>query len=400
MIPKGWQTKKISEILERVVDPIIPESEKLYQEIGIRSHSKGIFHKEHVTGKALGNKRVFRIYPDCFVVNIVFAWEQAIAKTTSSEKGMIASHRFPMYKPKENCCDIDYILYLFNSLKGKYLLGLASPGGAGRNKTLGQNEFARLAITIPPQKEQQKIAQILATWDKAIATTEALIDNAKQQKKALMQQLLTGKRRFTGFGGEWFKHLFSDFSKLEKGKFEPKKAKDMQECIELEHIEQHTSRLLGSTNTITSKSTKNVFRKNDVLFGKLRPYLRKYWLADRNGVCSTEIWVFKANDRLILPDYLFLLIQTDYFIDNSNVASGTHMPRADWSVVKDIRFILPGLEEQKKIATILFAASKEVDALQTQLTHLQQEKKALMQQLLTGKRRVKVDDPMPVAATA
>ncbi|MEC5144553.1 restriction endonuclease subunit S [Chitinophaga sp. 212800010-3] len=179
----------------KVKTGFIPEKEIFYQEIGIRSHAKGIFHKEPVTGKSLGNKSVFWIEPDCFVVNIVFAWEQAIAKTTEAERGMIASHRFPMYKPKEGVLDLDYLLYFFKSAKGKNLLELASPGGAGRNKTLGQSEFLKLKIPVPPIEEQKEIVRLLNTADKEIELQKKKIEAIKQQKKGLMQQLLTGKKR-------------------------------------------------------------------------------------------------------------------------------------------------------------------------------------------------------------
>ena len=135
MAPKSWTVKSLGSVLERVSCPVIPDV--LYREIGIRSHGKGIFHKKPVLGKSLGNKRVFEVHGDCFVVNIVFAWEQAVARTTSNEVGMIASHRFPMYRPVDGLCDVDFLLYYFKTKKGKYLLELASPGGAGRNKTLG-----------------------------------------------------------------------------------------------------------------------------------------------------------------------------------------------------------------------------------------------------------------------
>ena len=179
----------------KVKTGFIPEKEIFYQEIGIRSHAKGIFHKEPVIGKSLGNKSVFWIEPDCFVVNIVFAWEQAIAKTTEAERGMIASHRFPMYKPKEGVLDLDYLLYFFKSAKGKNLLELASPGGAGRNKTLGQSEFLKLKIPVPPIEEQKEIVRLLNTADKEIELQKKKIEAIKQQKKGLMQQLLTGKKR-------------------------------------------------------------------------------------------------------------------------------------------------------------------------------------------------------------
>jgi len=195
VIPVEWDLFRIDEILQRVRKKVEVEKYVNYQQIGIRSHAKGIFHKELVTGKKLGNKSVFWIEEDCFIVNIVFAWEQAVAKTTDAEKGMIASHRFPMYRPKDNKANINYILYFFKSKRGKHLLGLASPGGAGRNKTLGQKEFSELKLPLPPLKEQQKIAEILTTWDNAISKQEELVKAKEELKKGLMQKLLSGEVR-------------------------------------------------------------------------------------------------------------------------------------------------------------------------------------------------------------
>ncbi len=194
-LPEDWDIKYTSEVLRRVRESLTPELNEIYKEIGIRSHTKGIFYKEPVSGKSLGNKSVFWIQPDCFIVNIVFAWEHAIAKTTEQENGMIASHRFPMYKPKADVLDLDCLLYFFKSKRGKHLLGLASPGGAGRNKTLGQAEFMKLQIPVPDLKEQRKIASVISTADKELQILENKLEKLKEQKKGLMQQLLTGKTR-------------------------------------------------------------------------------------------------------------------------------------------------------------------------------------------------------------
>tara|TARA_R110001592_G_scaffold162584_2_gene395975 strand:+ start:100022 stop:101299 length:1278 start_codon:yes stop_codon:yes gene_type:complete len=194
-LPEDWELKHILDITQRVKKSITPEPETLYREIGIRSHCKGIFHKEEVTGASLGNKSVFWIQPDCFVVNIVFAWEHAIAKTTEAEVGMIASHRFPMYKPKKGVLDLDFLLYYFKTARGKHLLGLASPGGAGRNKTLGQGEFAKLKIPVPSLAEQKRIVAVLSEADREIELLKQQIVTLKEQKKGLMQKLLTGEIR-------------------------------------------------------------------------------------------------------------------------------------------------------------------------------------------------------------
>ncbi|HLO55482.1 MAG TPA: restriction endonuclease subunit S [Saprospiraceae bacterium] len=196
---KGFETRYKKQTVEEVLLPVrnslSPESNVLYRQIGIRSHGKGIFLKEMVEGKIIGNKRVFWIEPDCLILNIVFAWEQAIAITRKDHIGMIASHRFPMFKPLPNKLDLEYILYFFKSPRGKQMLVNASPGGAGRNKTLGQNEFLNQILNLPSVEEQTVIAHVLQAADKEITLLRAKADKLREQKKGLMQMLLTGKKR-------------------------------------------------------------------------------------------------------------------------------------------------------------------------------------------------------------
>lgn len=192
-LPDGWQTYQIREVLKRERRPVQVEKDQVYQEIGIRSHSKGIFHKEETTGEKLGNKSVYWVIPDRFILNIVFAWEQAVAKTTSAEKGMIASHRFPMYKPKDDLLDLDYLLYFFQTPYGKHLLSLASPGGAGRNKTLGQNRFMKLSITLLSIDEQRTIGSLIKLCDQELDVLKKRENALRRQKQGLMQKLLTGE---------------------------------------------------------------------------------------------------------------------------------------------------------------------------------------------------------------
>ena len=203
ILPADWDVYMLGDCLSRVERPVEVKPNELYTQIGIRSHGKGLFYKEPVTGAALGNKAVFWIEPDCFIVNIVFAWEQAIGKTTQSEVGMIGSHRFPMYRPVNDRVDIDYLISYFLTKRGTDILEAASPGGAGRNKTLGQDRFLKSKITLPPIEEQQKIATILTTQDKVIELKEKRLAEKQRQKKYLMQQLLTGKKRLPGFSGAW-----------------------------------------------------------------------------------------------------------------------------------------------------------------------------------------------------
>jgi type I restriction enzyme S subunit len=184
-----WKGRKIRDLLEKVSLPIEVEAEQTYREIGVRSHGKGIFHKDHVKGSTIGTKRVFRIIKDAFVLNIVFAWEQAVAFTTKAEVGMIASHRFPMFLPRGNACDVKFIKLAFLTPAGKHLLGLASPGGAGRNRTLGQDEFENVEMVVPEKDEQTRIVDVLLAAHALIAAQSRKLDGLRSHKKGLMQRL-------------------------------------------------------------------------------------------------------------------------------------------------------------------------------------------------------------------
>ena len=157
--------------------------------------------------------------------------------------------------------------------------------------------------------------------------------------------------RFSEFEGEWESKRFGEMATIKSEKYNPIKETNFIKCIELEHLSSETGELLGFTDGSQSGSIKNVFNKEDVLFGKLRPYLKKYFYATFDGVCSSEIWVLKG--KQILNNFLYRIIQTNSFIELANQSSGSKMPRADWSIIEKGIFYIPSLAEQKKISNIL-----------------------------------------------
>ena len=192
----------------------------------------------------------------------------------------------------------------------------------------------------------------------------------------------------------WEHKAFGEVVKLSKSKYDPKKSTDCFPCIELEHIVQETGQLTGNVPASNLGSTKNKFKAGDVIFGKLRPYLRKFAQPNFDGVCSSEIWVFSPTKKIINP-YLFQLVQTNQFISEANKSAGSKMPRADWGVVSEMIFPLPPLPEQRKIAKILSTWDKAISTTERLIDNSKQQKKALMQQLLTGKKRLLDDSGKP-----
>lgn len=371
VIPEDWDTPRIDTILERIRKKVDVEKEVEYQQIGIRSHAKGIFHKELVTGEVLGNKSVFWIEEDCFIVNIVFAWEQAVAKTTANERGMIASHRFPMYQPKDNKSDIDYILYFFKSKRGKHLLGLASPGGAGRNKTLGQGEFSELKFPLPPLKEQQKIAQILSAWDDAISKQEAHIEAKEELKKGLMQRLLSGKGK-----KHWKFIKLSDLLEYEQPTKYLVANKDYDNSYSTPVLTAGKTFILGYT-----KEENGIFKEElpVIIFDDFTTATK--YVDFPFKAKSSAMKILKSKNKSVNIKLVFEMMQM------INYNSEDH--KRYWiSIYQELEIKFPPREEQQKIAQVLTLADKEIDLLKNQLDGFKEQKRGLMQGLLSGEVRV------------
>lgn len=183
----------VGEILELVRTPIEPIATQEYREIGIRSFGRGVFHKDAVAGKEIGKKRVFSVEPGRLILNVVFAWEGAVAITDDSDCGFIASHRFPMFVPKRNDVCLRYLLQYFLSPQGLQLLGGASPGGAGRNRTLGQDRFFKQSIMLPSLEEQRVIADQLEAIDDAIKSSAIRAENAAKLHSSILAETLVSE---------------------------------------------------------------------------------------------------------------------------------------------------------------------------------------------------------------
>jgi type I restriction enzyme S subunit len=259
----------------------------------------------------------------------------------------------------------------------------------GAQQSLNRNFIYPISVTFPStEKEQQAIAAALSDADALIESLEQLIAKKRQIKQGAMQELLTGKKRLPGFTAPWGKRAFGEIAQPRMERIDPRRSAPSEFCLELEHIQQGTGQLLGSSETSMAASLKSVFKKDDVLFGKLRAYLRKYWLATRHGVCSTEIWVLAPAVSMVVPQYLYELVTTNDFIEVASSAYGTHMPRSDWNVVKAYEVSLPRPPEQIAIAAVLSDMDTEIAMLHDELVKAKQIKKGMMQLLLTGRIRL------------
>ena len=378
IIPEDWGVVSTNKVLETVKNPVNVEPNTEYREIGIRSHGKGIFHKKLVQGNKLGNKRVFWVKDKCFIVNIVFAWEQAVAITSENERGLIASHRFPMYKPKNDLIYLDYLLTFYQSLRGKFQLNLASPGGAGRNKTLGQKEFSQSLIPLPTIYEQKKIVEILSAWDRAIELKEKLIKVRNEFKRGLMQKLLTGQIRFFGLSDEWDEKKIIDIIDYEQPNgFITKNIVNLDKAL-TPVLTANKSFILGST-----LDDNGIYTETPVIIFDDFTINNKY-VDFPFKVRSSAIKILKPKNNTINIKFVYELMQFIKF------PLGDHK-RYYISEYQHIKIKIPTHIEQVKIVEVSNRLDSELNLLNTELNQLKEQKRGLMQLLLTGIVRVEVD---------
>ncbi|MCK9246574.1 MAG: restriction endonuclease subunit S [Anaerolineaceae bacterium] len=275
--------------------------------------------------------------------------------------------------------------YLFEMLKNKRFIFFISTlvRGNANQVSITLADLFQYHLVLPPLPEQKKIAQILSTWDKAITTTEQLLANSQQQKKALMQQLLTGKKRLLDhngvrFGGEWKHKRLLSLCSIKTGKKDVNEGNPegkypfftcASEPTRSDNYSYDCEAILVAGNGILGKT--HYFK------GKFEAYQRTYILSGFNDI-----------DVHYLHQFILYWLMRDIEREKQHGA----MPYIKLGLLQNFKVLLPCIEEQQKIAAVLSVADQEVTSLQQKLDTLKQEKKALMQQLLTGKRRVRVDE--------
>lgn len=256
---------------------------------------------------------------------------------------------------------------------------------------LGGKRFERLVLAWPPtEAEQTSIATALSDVDGLIASLDRLIAKKRAVKQAAMQQLLTGKSRLPGFTQPWRGTRMSSLIAIRNEKVVSSRVDPHTPCIELEHIGQGDGNLMGHTQAGQVASIKYRFQAGDVLFGRLRAYLRKYWLADRNGLCTTEIWPLQVSPDTADAAFVHAIVQTTWFIEAACISYGTHMPRADWSVIRNLTLEVPDKWEQSAIGRVFRDLDSEIQQVVRRRDKVKAIKQGMMQALLTGRIRLPV----------
>ena len=336
-------------------------------------------------------------------------------------KAVLNQHIFRV-EINENYLNKQFINYAINQNLDKYIS--KAHGGVGlRHITKGKFEEEILSIPSLPEQHRivSKIESIFSQIDAAKEKLEALASQAKSSSESLsMLKSSVLKQAFEGrlvpqdpndesaevllmkihnnskdlvfekknLPKGWIKTEIRFVINPSKDRFDPITNKN-KTFIGLEHIESNTGKIIGKGESKNLTSTKTIFRSGDILYGRLRPYLNKVCVPNFNGVCSTDILVFKKNSFLS-NRFIALFFTTNCFVTYANAnMTGVQHPRINFKKISIFTISLPPLNEQKRIVSKIESIFDKIDAIEKQvddsLINLDQLKKSTLKEAFEGK---------------
>ena len=394
MVPNGWTTAKIKDIA----------SINVGRDLRLDSYTESITatHIYPVYSNTVENRGLYGFYDfpeysggSVTIVGRGIGLGTAFARHKDEKFGAIG--RLLVLTPKGDSFDVGYLTDYIN-----FLLRIHNEDG-GIPQLPGAS-LGNYDVTLPPYLEQKKIAQILSTWDKAITTTEKLLDQSQKQKQALMQQLLTGKKRFPEFSGHWVTKTLGDIGEIKSAGVDknivegekPVRLLNFTDVFKRSFI--YSNELDHWVTTPEAKLKSCDVQKGDVFFtpsSETRDEVAIPAVAaeDISNCCySYHVVRFRIKEKWDL-NFKAYIFTTPKFRKQANMLADGSGQRYVISQggFRGMKITYPSYEEQIVIGKALKTAEDEVNLLKQKIIYLKEEKKALMQQLLTGKRRVKVD---------
>lgn len=374
MVPEGWVGKRLGEVTEFQRGFDLPKANRIAGKIPIIS-SGGLTgsHNEPkvvapglVTGRYGSIGVVYKTYTDFWPLNTTL-WVKDFHNN-----------------------DFEYCYYFLQSIDyAKFSDKTGVPG-------INRNDIHRIKVILPPLPEQRKIAEILSTWDRAIEVSEALLATARSQKRALMQALLTGQRRFPEFEGqEWKEVMLGDVVSAIRGGGTPDKSNPEYWTGTIPWVsvkDLKSDRLYTTVDTISelglNNSASNAFDADTIIISTRMAVGVTVRLGCRMAINQDLKAVIPT--KAVRNDYLFHCLQMNQ-PKLEALGTGSTVKGVTLGDLRRMPIGYPkNVDEQDRIVQVVENASEKVLALVGNIQHLRTEKKALMQQLLTGKRRVTV----------
>lgn len=403
-IPLDWEVTKLSGITEFITKGTTPTTYGFqWEEEGIPFFKSDCIKEgkfvygdfQYISKEAHDALNRSKIQKGDILISITGDVGKVAIIPEAIDEGNINQH-VARIRVKKGEISRDFIYHWLNQINVRNYYNVIKTGLAYPQISLEQ--VRNTEIPIPKKTEQQKIASILSTWDKAIELKEKLIEQKKEQKKGLMQKLLTGEVRLPGFAGRWQQVRLGNLTKLQGG-YAFKSAEFVQQGIPIIRISNIDPEIIETNQDFVYYDEIGISDSFKVNFGDI--------LIAMSGATTGKVGLYKKREIAYLNqrvgkfvnldksklDYSFLyhLIMSSMFKLQlkEELATGAQ-PNISSRQIENFKFKIPSLDEQKKISKTLNQIDRSINLQEKEIVYLKQQKQGLMQLLLTGKVRVKV----------
>lgn len=397
IIPEDWEVKKLGELLE-FKNGINAKKEdyghgiKFINVLDILNNNYIVYN--NIIGKVNVDKKKLENYDVCYGDILFQRSSETIEEVGHAnvylDNKVATFGGFVIRGKKTSNYEPLFLKELLNSSMSRRQI--ESGAGGSTRFNIGQTELYKVKLFLPHLSEQQKISQILSTWDKAIELKEKIIKEKQEQKKGLVQKLLTGEVRLAGFDGEWEEVKLKEVGEIVTGTTPSTKTNGYYEggtypWITPTDITENKYISVSERNLTEEGLKRGRFLPEGSLLITCIASIGKNAILTVDGSCNQQINAIITNKNFS-NEFLYYLIgfHTDYL---KSYAGKSATEIINKKTFENLKFKLPPLQEQKAIAQILSTADKEIDLLNQELEELKLQKKGLMQLLLTGIVRVK-----------
>ncbi|MDG2978280.1 restriction endonuclease subunit S [Latilactobacillus curvatus] len=383
----NWEQRDLGDITEKIGSGKTPRGgSSSYSEKGViflRSqniHSNkvdfsNIVYIDNHMDYEMANSRVQQ---GDVLLNITGASIGRSAVYNSNESANVNQH-VCIIRPSDKISS-EYIQLCLVSFDGQKKIEAYQAGG-GR-EGLNFKQISEMTFIIPFENEQKQIGEFFQKLDHTITLHQRKHDLLKKLKQGYLQQMFPVKNevvpqlRFSGFKDDWgqskFKNIIIRVNKSSNSNKLPK--------IEFEDISAGEGRLNKDISKKFDTRKGIEFEPNDILYGKLRPYLKNWLMPNFKGIALGDFWIFRSTNNI--SNFVYNLIQTNKYQKAANDTSGTKMPRSDWKKVSETMFFISkNLEEQQKIGEFFQKLDQDLSLQQLKIEQLQQLKQAYLQKL-------------------
>lgn len=395
-LPDGWEMKELSAVCEKVLDGthFSPKSNdgpfRYITSKNIRNDGLDLDNCNYISEEE--HRKIFKRCPvqfgDLLLTKDGANTGNCCQNTLKEEFSLLSS--VAVLKAANEKVDNRYLLQSLKSPRGQSEIKNAMAGQAITRITL--EKIKNFVFPFPPLPQQRKIAAILSTWDEAIQTADQLVKAKKERKRGLMQQLLTGQKRLPGFSREWTKksvnNLISE-SRISLAQSDPNRRITVK--LNLNGVEKRDlKREEKEQATIYYKR-----RAGQFIYGKQNLHKGAMGIIpnELDGFASSQdIPTFDFTDQAHPDWFLAYMSQEHFFTDLEKIATGTGSKRIHPQNLYKVKIHYPSLDEQRAITEVLNAVDEEIRLAKAEMEALKQQKRGLMQQLLTGQTLVTVNE--------